>query len=77
MYVDISERAFEDAIEAGLLQHAQGALGERRSSYLDNETPRLQPCATLRRLRLECPLHNSGAMRSTSCLGRNPRSGRG
>ena len=35
MYVDISERAFEDAIEAGLLQHAQGALGERRSSYLD------------------------------------------
>jgi len=35
MYVDVSERAFEDAIEAGLLQHAQGALGERRSSYLD------------------------------------------
>ena len=35
MYVDISERAFEDAIEAGLLQHAQGALGERQSSYLD------------------------------------------
>ena len=35
MYVDVSERALEDAIEAGLLQHAQGALGERRSSYLD------------------------------------------
>ncbi len=35
MYVDVSERAFEDAIEAGLLQHGQGALGERRSSYLD------------------------------------------
>ena len=35
MYVDVSERAFEDAIEAGLLQHAQGAFGERRSSYLD------------------------------------------
>ena len=35
MYVDVSERVFEDAIEAGLLQHAQGAFGERRSSYLD------------------------------------------
>ena len=35
MYVDVSERAFEDSIEAGLLQHAQGAFGERRSSYLD------------------------------------------
>ena len=35
MYVDVSERAFEDAIETGLLEHAQGALGERRSSYLD------------------------------------------
>ena len=35
MYVDLSERAFEDAIEDGLLQHAQGAFGERRSSYLD------------------------------------------
>ncbi len=35
MYVDVSERAFEDAIEAGLLQHSQGALGERRSAYLD------------------------------------------
>ena len=35
MYVDVSERAFEDAIEAGLLQHAIGAFGERRSSYLD------------------------------------------
>ena len=35
IYVDVSERAFEDSIEAGLLQHAQGAFGERRSSYLD------------------------------------------
>lgn len=35
MYVDVSERALEDAIEAGLLQHVQGALGERRSAYLD------------------------------------------
>ena len=35
MYVDVSERAFEDAIEAGLLQHAEGEIGERRSSYLD------------------------------------------
>ncbi len=35
MYVDVSERAFEDAIEAGLIQHSQGALGERRSAYLD------------------------------------------
>ena len=35
MHVDVSERAFEDAIEAGLLQHAQGALGERRDTYLD------------------------------------------
>ena len=35
MYVDVSERAFEDATEAGLLQHAQGAFGERRNSYLD------------------------------------------
>ncbi len=35
MYLDVSERAFEDSIEASLLQHAQGAFGERRSSYLD------------------------------------------
>ena len=35
MYVDVSERAFEDAIEDGLLQHAQGAFGERRNSSLD------------------------------------------
>ena len=35
MYVDVSERAFEDAIEAGLLQHTQGSIGEKRSSYLD------------------------------------------
>ena len=35
MYVDVSERAFEDAIAAGLLQHTQGSIGEKRSSYLD------------------------------------------
>ncbi len=35
MYVDVSEQAFEDAIEAGILRHAQGAFGEERSSYLD------------------------------------------
>ena len=35
IYVDVSERAFEDAIEAGLLQHTQGSIGEKRSSYLD------------------------------------------
>ena len=35
MYVDVSEQAFEDAIETGLLRHAQGAFGEERSSYLD------------------------------------------
>ena len=37
MYVDVSEQAFEDAIEAGLLQHVQGELGERRNSYLDTK----------------------------------------
>ena len=35
MYVDVSERAFEDAIEASLLQHVQGQIGDIRSSYLD------------------------------------------
>ena len=35
MYLDVSERAFEDAIEAGILRHAQGVFGEERSSYLD------------------------------------------
>lgn len=35
MYVDVSEQAFEDAIETGILRHAQGAFGEERSSYLD------------------------------------------
>ena len=35
MYVDVSERAFEDAIEAGLLQRNQGATAEKRASYLD------------------------------------------
>jgi len=35
MYVDVSERALEEAIEAGLLQHTEGELGERGTSYLD------------------------------------------
>ena len=35
MNVDISERAFEDAIEASLLQHSGGAVAEKRASYLD------------------------------------------
>ena len=35
MYVDVSERAFEDAIEASLLQRSQGMLVEKRASYLD------------------------------------------
>ena len=35
MNVDVSERAFEDAIEACLLQHSGGAVAEERASYLD------------------------------------------
>ena len=35
MNVDVSERAFEDAIEACLLQHSGGAVTEERASYLD------------------------------------------
>ena len=35
MQVDISERAFEDAIEACLLQNGGGSIGEERTSYLD------------------------------------------
>ena len=35
MNVDVSERAFEDAIEASLLQHSGGAVAEGRGSYLD------------------------------------------
>ena len=35
MNVDVSERAFEDAIEASLLQHSGGAVTEGRGSYLD------------------------------------------
>ena len=35
MYVDVSERAFEEAIEAGLLQGNQGVIAEKRASYLD------------------------------------------
>ena len=35
MNVDISERTFEDAIEATLLQHSEGVITEERASYLD------------------------------------------
>ena len=35
MNVDVSERAFEGAIEAGLLQGGEGLIGEERGSYLD------------------------------------------
>ena len=35
MNVDVSERAFEDAIEASLLQHGEGVIAEERPSYLD------------------------------------------
>ena len=35
MQVDVSERAFEDAIEACLLQNSEGLIGEERGSYLD------------------------------------------
>ena len=35
MNVDVSERAFEDAIEACLLQHSEGAIAEGRASYLN------------------------------------------
>ena len=35
MNVDVSERAFEGAIEACLLQHSGGAVAEERASYLD------------------------------------------
>ena len=34
MYVDVSEKAFEDAIEACLLQVGEGFIGEERSTYL-------------------------------------------
>ena len=35
MNVDVSERAFEDAIEECLLQHSGGAVAEERASYMD------------------------------------------
>ena len=35
MSVDVSERAFEDAIEASLLQHSEGVIAEERASYMD------------------------------------------
>jgi type I restriction enzyme R subunit len=35
MYIDVSERAFEDAIEACLIEHTAGVIGEEQSSYLD------------------------------------------
>ena len=35
MNVDISERAFEDAIEAALLQRREGVIAEERASYMD------------------------------------------
>ena len=35
MYVNVSERAFEEAIEACLLRGSEGLIGEERSSYLD------------------------------------------
>ncbi len=35
MQVEISERAFEDAIEACLLQNGERSIGEERGSYLD------------------------------------------
>ena len=35
MQVEVSERAFEDAIEACLLQNGKGLIGEERGSYLD------------------------------------------
>ena len=35
MNVDVSERAFENAIEASLLQHGEGVIAEERPSYLD------------------------------------------
>ena len=35
MQVNISERAFEEAIEACLLQNREGSIGENRGTYLD------------------------------------------
>ena len=35
MNVDVSERAFEDAIEASLLWHNEGVIAEERASYMD------------------------------------------
>ena len=35
MQVEVSERAFEDAIEACLLQNSKGLIGEEQGSYLD------------------------------------------
>ena len=35
MNVDVSERAFEDAIEASLLRHSEVAIAEERASYMD------------------------------------------
>ena len=35
MNVDVSERAFEDAIEASLLRQSEGVIAEERASYMD------------------------------------------
>ena len=38
MSVDISERAFEDAIEVTLLSHNEGVIAEERASYMDTQS---------------------------------------
>ena len=44
MNVDVSERAFEDAIEACLLQHSEGAIAEEPASYRDMPRGGYQKC---------------------------------
>ena len=38
MIVDITERAFEDAIEATLLSHDDGMIAEDRASYMNTQS---------------------------------------
>ena len=49
MQVEVSERAFEDAIEACLLQNSEGLISEERGTYLDFDARRL-PEANVGRL---------------------------
>ena len=46
MNVDVSERAFENAIEATLLQRSEGAIAEERAAREESNGPSRTMCYT-------------------------------